>query len=232
MEHFFAFKQSGLITNLDSRTKLGIWFVYTLAVIIVKPSHLSKWIVWAGILGGMFLISELPFKWILFRLSTLSPLVVLGLIGATLTNDVESFMLVMVKMILCAGASIWLSMVSSISQLLNTLRMFKLPTELLIIVSFMLRYIFLLADEARRMGIAYLSRCPRKIGFKDMVYLGKLTSSLIIRTILRSRRIYFAMLARCFDGTFKSIYHHEIQRADFIVMGAFILIVVVTFWWS
>ena len=93
---------------------------------------------------------------------------------------------------------------------LETLRTLRVPAVLVAIVSFMYRYLFLLVDEAERLIRARAARCgvPMEsagrtgggIRWRAGV-AGGMAGSLFVRTYERSERVYFAMLARGFDGS-------------------------------
>jgi len=172
-------------------------------------------------LAAMIFAARVPLKWVLIRFVPVLPFVGLGAVGLLLGGSKETFVQVTVKMFLCVGAAIWLSATTPFAQLLDSLRKLKVPSLLTIMLSFMFRYLFVIAEEAMRMSLAYQSRCPRKQTLKDAENVGKLAGALMLRTYNRAERIYLAMLSRGFDGEFRTISVQQMTFADFTLLIAF-----------
>ncbi|MCS7265629.1 MAG: cobalt ECF transporter T component CbiQ [Armatimonadetes bacterium] len=211
------------LTKLDSRTKLLMFLAYAFAVLSTKPQMHIAWIALAVLLAMMFFVARIPIGWALRRFIPILPFVGLGAIGLLFGGSRETFIQVTVKMLLCVGAAIWLSATTPFNQLLEGLRKLKVPTLLTIMLSFMFRYLFVLAEESIRMSRAYQSRCPRKQTLKDAANIGKLAGALMLRTYGRAERIYLAMLSRGFDGEFRTISVQRMTSADFALLIAFIV---------
>lgn len=89
-------------------------------------------------------------------------------------------------------------------DLMDALRSLRVPAVLVQLVEFTFRYIFVLADEARRMRTARRAR-----GFEGGKSLfdrhafsttGRLVGTLFLRSLDRGERVYSAMLARGYSG--------------------------------
>ncbi|MCX7969467.1 MAG: cobalt ECF transporter T component CbiQ [Armatimonadetes bacterium] len=231
MLDFFQPPQSRL-TKLDSRTKLLMFLAYAFAVLSTKPQMHIAWIALAILLATMFFAARIPIGWALKRFVPILPFIGLGAVGLFFSGSRETFVQVTVKAVLCVGAAIWLSATTPFNQLLEGLRRLKVPTLLTTMLSFMFRYLFVLAEEAIRMARAYQSRCPRKQTLKDAANTGKLAGALMLRTYDRAERIYIAMLSRGFDGEFRTISVQHMTFADFALLFAFaglLVLIVVAF---
>lgn len=222
----------GLFKNLDGRTKLAMFFMYVFTVLSTKPNSHGTWIALSVLLFIMFALGRVQLKWITLRLLPALPFVGLGAIGVLVGGSKEVFMQVTVKMILCIGASVWLSLTTPFTQLIDALRKLKFPNLLTIMLSFMFRYLFLLSDEAVRMSRAYQSRCPRKQNLKDAVNIGKLAGALMLRTYDRAERIYLAMLSRGFTGELKTISVQKMTLFDIASLFAFTLSIAIIFFFT
>jgi cobalt/nickel transport system permease protein len=77
----------------------------------------------------------------------------------------------------------------------------KVPGIFCLQLNLCYRYIGTLASEAFRMSTAYLLRSPRekRIMMKDM---GSFLGQLLLRSMERAERVYFAMKCRGFDGLY------------------------------
>lgn len=198
-----------------------MFLVYVSAVLLAKPTMSFAWFALALLLLAMFASARIQISWVLLRLLPVLPFVVLGGVGVLLGGSKEMFLQVTVKMFLCVGAAVWLSWTTPFTQILDALRKLRLPPLLTTMLSFMFRYLFVLAGEALRMSRAYQSRCPRKQTLKDAGNVGKLVGALMLRTYNRAERIYFAMLSRGFEGEFKTISVQKMNFADIILLTAF-----------
>ena len=93
----------------------------------------------------------------------------------------------------------------------DALRALRVPAVIVSIIGFMYRYLAVLTDEAARMnrGRQARSAAPPQgtgggsIGWRARV-TGAMVGSLFIRSYERSERVFAAMLARGYDGTFRT----------------------------
>jgi cobalt/nickel transport system permease protein len=210
------------LSNLDGRTKLAVFFVYVLAVLSTKPGAYLAWLSLNGLLLVLLALARLQIRWIAFRLVPVLPFVALGAFGVLLGGSKEMFLQVTVKMLLCVGAAVWLSGTTPFTQLLEAFRKLKVPPLLTVMLSFMFRYLFVLAEEAVRMSRAYQSRCPRRQTLKDAETIGRLAGALMLRTYNRAERIYLAMLSRGFTGEFRTLSVQKLTFADIAFLAFFV----------
>ena len=76
-----------------------------------------------------------------------------------------------------------------------------MPRLLTLIAAFMYRYLFVIVDEARRMRAALAARAlPAAARSGSRRALGRLATSLFLRSYARGERVYLAMLARGYRG--------------------------------
>jgi cobalt/nickel transport system permease protein len=116
-----------------------------------------------------------------------------------------------VKSWLSVQAALLLAYTTSFADLVDALRALRIPAVIVSIISFMYRYLAVLTDEAARMSRARQSRSAAapegrpggSVAWRARV-TGAMVGSLFIRSYERSERIYAAMLARGFAGTFRT----------------------------
>jgi cobalt/nickel transport system permease protein len=95
-----------------------------------------------------------------------------------------------------------------------------------VIASFMYRYVFVIADEARRMRSALAARAfrPRHLG--QVAALGRMVTALFLRSYERGERVYVAMLARGYAGTMPRFSVLSFGRADAVFLVALVIALV------
>jgi cobalt/nickel transport system permease protein len=125
---------------------------------------------------------------------------------------------------LCILSLILLSATTNFTDLLRGLEQLKTPRVVVLILSFMYRYIFVLTDEIMRMRQASHSRNSGGGRFHQLKTIGHMIGTLFIRSYERGERIYAAMLARGFDGEIRTLHRPTFKRADVYFSVAFGLV--------
>lgn len=168
----------------------------------------------------------------------------LGPIVLTVTDaGVRDMLSIMAKSWLSVQAALLLAYTTPFTDLVDALRALRIPAVIVSIISFMYRYLAVLTDEAGRMSRARRSRsaqAPDGRAGGSLTWRAKVTGSMVgslfIRSYERSERIYAAMLARGFTGTFQSA---ELPRPDqrsliwfALAVAAIVLFVVAANLWA
>ncbi|PKP60130.1 MAG: cobalt ECF transporter T component CbiQ [Candidatus Altiarchaeales archaeon HGW-Altiarchaeales-1] len=137
---------------------------------------------------------------------------------------------VLVKSWLSVISMLTLTSTTKFSDLLKGFEYLKFPKVMLLVISFMYRYIFVIADEAMRLKTAGDARNFGNLKLKQRIEIfGNIIAVLFIRSYERAERVYAAMLSRGFDGNFKTIKEFKFCSRDFgfgVIMG---LILIITF---
>ncbi len=114
-----------------------------------------------------------------------------------------------------------LTAATSFPDLLHAFRHLRIPKTLVAIIAFMYRYLFVLADETSRLLRARASRSAAPAQGKAGGSIlwrarvtGGLAGQLLLRSLERSDRVYNAMLARGFNGEFRTLNPHRLQMSD------------------
>ena len=256
MKHSFIDEYSGLdsfIHRLDPRTKLVAGLAFIVAVVLTPASNWRVFACYFLIIAVLLILSKLPPLYVLKRSLVIFPFVFLVAVFIPFFKEGEIagsyniwlwqvsvtysglFVLanVMVKAWLCILALILLSSTTKLAELLKGLRQLGVPRVMILILSFMYRYIFVLADEVMRMQQA---RDSRNFGGKRLHQLktiGNMVGTLFIRSYERGERIYAAMLARGFDGQIRTLKDLSFRRADAYFSAVFcvMLIFPCVVWW-
>jgi cobalt/nickel transport system permease protein len=123
-------------------------------------------------------------------------------------------------------AALLLAYTTPFHDLIDALRDLRLPRILVAIIGFMYRYLAVLGDEAARMMRARSARSAAAVegarrpglGWRVRV-TGQMVGSLFLRAYERSERIYAAMQARGFDGTFRHLAGRSISARSWLALA-------------
>lgn len=141
------------------------------------------------------------------------------------------FISILVRSWLSVQMAVLLVATTQFPDLLHALRHLYVPGVLVSIISFMYRYLFVLADEAMRLLRAREARSAAADGQTSGGSLpwrarvaGNMAGQLFLRSYERSDRIYNAMLARGYNGTLLTINPHSMQNQDWVVLLIILLL--------
>jgi len=256
VKHSFIDEYSGLdsfIHRLDPRTKLIASFAFIVAVVLTPASNWRVFAFYFCIIVTLLIFSKLPPLYVLKRSLVIFPFVLLVAIFIPFFKDGEVagsyniwlwqvsvtysglFILanVVVKAWLCILALILLSSTTRLDDLLKSLKQLGVPQVMILILSFMYRYIFVLVDEVMRMQQARDSRNFGGRRLHQLKTIGNMVGTLFIRSYERGERIYAAMLARGFDGQVRTLHKLSFKQADAYFGAVFCLMLIFpcVIWW-
>jgi cobalt/nickel transport system permease protein len=237
VKHSFLDRYSDLgsfVHRLDPRTKLITTFAFILVVVLTPPLKWQAFAIYFSLLIALILLSKVPPLYVLKRSLVIVPFVLFIAIFIPFFKPGEvagSYNILMWEISVTYSGLIvlwnvvikaWLSVLSLIllssttkfPELLKGLEQLRMPRVMVMILSFMYRYIFVLVDEVVRMKQA---RDSRNFGGKRMWQLktiGNMVGTLFIRSYERGERIYVAMVARGFDYETRTLSNLRFERAD------------------
>jgi len=160
----------------------------------------------------------------------------LGPIHLTISGEgLRTFLTIALKSWLSVQVALLLTYTTPFHDLLDALRELRVPRILVAIIGFMYRYLAVLGDEATRLIRARAARSAEADGrhaggsvtWRARV-TGQMVGSLFLRSYERSERIYDAMVARGFEGTFRHMELRPIRTAEWIAFG-FVLATLIAF---
>lgn len=259
MSHIHALDQyheeNSPIHGLDARPKLVVTLAFIVAITAIPHGAWPAFLVLLGTIGIVMVLSHVP-PLVILRRSMVALPFALAAVTLVFTIDgtplgsfkvgswhisithqgVVAFTSIMVKAWLAVLVATLLTATTTFPDLLVAMRGLRLPRVIISIISFMYRYIFVIADEALRLQRAREARSAEADGKggHSIVWrarvLGGMIGSLFLRSYERSERIYAAMLCRGFDGTIRAIRAEELALADFVVCLGFVtyLLAIVT----
>ncbi|MGH2427792.1 MAG: cobalt ECF transporter T component CbiQ [Candidatus Limnocylindria bacterium] len=200
-----------------------VWLALIAASLIARlgPLRLSR----SAFIAAPFLLAALP---IIF-LGPGDPLGTLeiGPLSLTVSGDgLRLFATIAAKSWLSVQVALLLTFTTPFHDLVDALRDLRLPRILVAIIGFMYRYLAVLTGEATRLMRARAARSAsvpglhagRSIRWRAGV-AGGMAGQLFLRSYERSERVYAAMQARGFDGTFRHLAARPIGSVEWLVFG-------------
>jgi cobalt/nickel transport system permease protein len=133
------------------------------------------------------------------------------------------FASIMFKSMASVQMAVVLMLTTHFTDLLWAMSTLRIPRVLIAIISFMYRYVFLLAEESIRLSRARDSRSAvmggsrpstgRMVLFRAQT-TGRLIGSLFLRSFERSERVYQAMAARGYQGQMRQLAPPPVAASD------------------
>ncbi len=133
------------------------------------------------------------------------------------------FASIMLRSWISVQMALLLASTTPFPDLMHALRHLRVPSALITIISFMYRYLFVLADEAGRLMRARAARSARLAagqGGGSLLWrartAGNMVGQLLLRSVERSERVYNAMAARGYRGHFLTMSPHTMTTRDWL----------------
>ena len=188
-----------------------------LFIIFVVTTPITNWAAYIGYFSTLLFlifISQIPYLLVFKRALIEIPFIFFALLMPFFGSG-ERFELLFLNLYrdgLLAGAgivakgtigvitAIILSSSTSAREILRGLERLRLPSIMVQIASFMLRYVNVVNDEMERMKIARASRGFEATGIQHWRVLATAAGALFIRSYERGERVHLAMLSRGYNG--------------------------------
>lgn len=200
--------------RLAPEVKIVATVAFTVVVVATPRDHLTPFFGYAVLLALTTIAARIPVPWLLKRATIELPFVILAValpfagqgervawLGMSLSVDgLYGAWNIFAKGTLGVLASLLLAATTTTRDLILGLDRLRCPAVFTQIATFMLRYLDILADDARRMRIARLSRGydPRFLWQVKAFAVG--VGALFLRAYERGERVYLAMVSRGYDG--------------------------------
>lgn len=225
---------------LDARAKIIAALVIVLGVVLTAPLKLAE----AAGLGALLLaggvIAQLPLGRLIVRsaavlpfaatIALLAPIQHAGgswnAAGLASAYSGDGWMIawgIVSKAWFSAFCMVLLAASTRRADLLAALRRLKVPDVFVLLLSFIARYVSVLADQLRSLRIALMSRAPRLKGRALLRSLGSLAGNLFVRSYERGERVYAAMLSRGYTGTLPAAAASRIGPAEALLVTTSLL---------
>jgi cobalt/nickel transport system permease protein len=239
------------IHDLDPRTKLVCLSAFVVLVVTTPNTATTAFGFFGAMIFSVIALSRIPLLYVLKRLCLIIPFVLftavfLPFVHRTASGPAEQLtvwgvtldragLLVLqgaaIKSTLAVAATIVLTASTRFPMLLQGLEGLRAPRMLIMILSFMYRYIFVIVDEAMRMQRAEASRSAGRHIRRRLRAAAGMVGLLFIRTYERAERVYQSMGSRGFDGDIRGMRRLAFSSGDLffgcLFMGG---LVAVRFW--
>jgi cobalt/nickel transport system permease protein len=212
--HALYVERTTPVHRLPAEVKIAATVLFTVVVVVTPREEFAAFGGYALVLAVVAALARVLPGWLARRATIELPFVVLAVVlpfaghgervtwlGMSLSVDgLYGAWNIFVKGTLGVLASLLLAATTTMRDLILGLDRLKCPRVLTQIATFMLRYIDVLAGEARRMRIARLSRGydPRFLWQAKAYAVG--IGALFLRAFERGERVYLAMVSRGYTG--------------------------------
>ncbi len=241
-------RQPGLLQSLDPRVRLAgllslvvaavlarsIAVVVVLFVIAVVLAVLSR--VPISVLAGRVWLAVLVFTGVIVLPALfLTPgnyiFTPSGSVLPITTQGVHAALLLIARVETAATLTTLLVLTTPWMVLLKALRSFRVPPEVVMMLTMTHRYVFLLAETAGQM---FESRQSRTVGTLDRRVQRRMTAQtagvLLSKSVELSNEVFLAMQSRGFRGDAKVLAGFQMRPLDYLGLTAFLLVGVAAIW--
>lgn len=214
--------------RLASETKVAAAFLFVVAVAVTPPRAAWAFVVYGAVVVGLVTASRVGPRFVLLRLVAVLPFVLFAVFIPFIATGEQVEVLgvsvsreglwgawnILAKATIGASVSILLAATTEIPDILRGMSRLRVPTLLVSIASFMIRYLQLIVDELGRMRTAMVARGydPRWLWQARPVAAS--AGALFVRSYERGERVHTAMLARGFTGEMPDLGHRPASRAE------------------
>ena len=234
MKHDFIDRYSGLdspVHERDARAKTLALFAIIIACVTTPPRAWFAFCLYAGLVVVITVASRVPFRYLLTRMLVVVPFILAVAVFMPFMHDgrpvvewgwltvSEEGLLtlwnVAAKSLISVSCVILLTSTTRFNDLMRGFERLRVPAFFTTVTSFMYRYVFIIVDEAERMKRARDSRNYKGRWIWQARVVGYMIASLFLRSQERAERVYAAMCARGFDGTYPRVSDRRMRLPDY-----------------
>jgi cobalt/nickel transport system permease protein len=222
------------VHRLSPEVKIVAVLLFTIVVVITPREEFTAFAGYTLLIALVAVLARVPAGWLLKRSTIELPFVLLAVVlpfaghgervdwlGMSLSIDgLHGAWNIFAKGTLGVLASLLLAATTTMRDLILGLDRLRCPTVITQIMTFMLRYVDVLIDDARRMRIARLSRGydPRFLWQIKAFAVG--VGALFLRSYERGERVYLAMLSRGYAGRMPTITEAKAPAREWALSSA------------
>jgi len=232
--------QETWVHRLDPRTKVIATMLFLITVISFPKYEVVALVPFFLYPVLVMTIGDIPFRFIIKKMLAVSPFVIfIGIFNPLLDTGTAaiipgipisagwlSFISILLKFFLTISAALLLIATTSFPGVCHAFRRLGVPSLIISQLFFLYRYLFVLMEEAMRIIRARDMRAFDRRGTGIKVF-ARLVGTLFIRTVDRAERIYYAMLARGFQGDIPTLKKSRMTATDFAFLVTTIALIFV-----
>ena len=251
MKHSFIDEFSNIdsfISRLDPRVKIISFILLILSIVFTRPDSFYTFCLFLLLIFILIYLSRISFSFVLKKSLIIIPFVLMiaifipffkkgeiagaysfGSLKLSVSYDgllilwnvfIKSFLSVLI-MILLVSSTKFIDMLKALEKL-------RCPKLIIMIMSFMYRYIFVFIDELLIMNQAKESRMVGKKWWFNIKTLANMIGSLFVRSYERGESVYLAMCSRGYSGAIRTLDNFCIKASDrmFLILLISIIFVI------
>ena len=240
-------RAGGFLQGLDPRVKIASFVLFIIAAGLLQN------LVLLGVLFAVVLLlaffSRVPVLFFIKRVLLFIPLftaviavpalfttpgVALWHIGQHLSvsnSGIQSAAFLLARVTGSLSLGILLVMTTPWTDLLASLRWFRLPSLVVSIVGMTYRYIYLFLHTANNIFLARRSRTVARFsGVSDRLWIGQVMASALTRSQHLSEEVYLAMLSRGYTGEIVAVDEARARGRDFLWLAGAVASAAIILW--
>jgi len=212
--HLLHYHAHSPVHALPAHLKVLALLTFVVVVVATPGQYYLAFAGYLGLLAVAALCARVPWSYLLPRLVVEVPFLVFAVLlpfiatgprvslGPLTVSEAGLFAAwtLLAKGTLGVLAALLLAATTEPADLVAGLHRLRLPTPMVMILSFMIRYVEVIAAEMRRMAVARRSRGFQERSMRSWPVLARGAGALFVRSFERGERVHLAMLSRGFDG--------------------------------
>jgi cobalt/nickel transport system permease protein len=213
--HRLHFHGHSPLHRAPAHLKVAALVTFMLVVVATPPAWVPAFVAYAVVLAVLVALSGVPVGYLARRMVVETPVLVFAAVLPFVATGPEVDVLgiglsqagllasgaLVTKATLGVLASLLLAATTEPRDLLAGLERLRVPTQLVQIMGFMIRYLDVVTDELRRMRTARESRGFTARDPRHWPVIARSAGALFIRSFERGERVHLAMIARGYDGS-------------------------------
>lgn len=241
-------RRTSPVHRIEARLKTAGALALIVAVSLLPPERTWPFAAYLFLVVGLIALARLPLAPVLRRLIGFAPFIATAVVLLPFSRPGDGTVSAVLELgpihlrlyragLLAAKAVVFKSLISALSVvllvsttpfsgLLRALERLRFPRLLLAIIAFLYRYLFLLQGEFLRLTRAARSRNWEVGPLRTRLQAtGGIVGSLFLRTYDRGERVYTAMLARGYDGRFRTLDEAPLNWCGGAALAGFLAVV-------
>ncbi len=208
MHHPYIDEYSGidsLLHRLEPRVKIIGFTALLFFINLSRPDSFLAFSLYVLVIAVFIFLSKIPLKFILKRSMVVIPFVLMIslFIPFVKANGLLLLRNILLKAYLSILCMVLLVNTVKFRDLLGALEKLRFPGIIILILSFMYRYVFVIQDELMKMRQAKECRTVSRSNWRDFKAYAFMLGVLFIRSFERAEAVYLAMCSRGFNASNK-----------------------------
>ncbi len=214
--------------SLPPHLKIVSLFTFLIVVVATPITHYIAFIAYGLMIATLLLLSKLPVIKVAKRATVEIPFLFFAILMPFFSKGEEVQILgldisktgaiaalsIIVKGTIGVMTAIVLSGTTPAREILRGFELLKLPSLLVQIMTFMLRYMNVITDEMERMKVARIARGFNERGIRDWKFIAGTAGALFVRSYERGERVHTSMISRGYQGVLPQTEKPKISSRD------------------